>query len=217
MKPFYFFIPLSFFITINFSFAQKITSDSIRLNPEGDMTMILKTQTKKNLLYNRTIKWINATYQNPEKVIVGQQQNESVNVQGYKSNTILWKSAGVSGSLGMSYHIYFTLQDTSLIFRFKVDEIRNEAFAASAQNNTYVSNFFKKDGTIRPFYSDWKIQLEQKINELFFSYIEKLNDNAMSSDEALAELKKAKDKLDRGIITQQEYDKMKEELMPFIK
>ncbi len=217
MNNFFIFLLNAQRVTINFSFAQKITSDSIRLNPEGEMTIILKTQTKKNLLYNRTIKWINATYQNPEKVIVGQQQNESVNVQGYKSNTILWKSAGVSGSLGMSYHIYFTFQDSSLIFRFTVDEVRNETYAASAQNNAYLSNFFKKDGTIRPFYSDWKIQLEQKINELFFSYIEKLNDNAMSSDEALAELKKAKDKLDLGIITQQEYDKLKEELMPFIK
>jgi hypothetical protein len=38
-----------------------------------------------------------------------------------------------------------------------------------------------------------------------------------TSDEALAELKKAKDKLDLGIITQEEYDKIKAELVPFIK
>jgi hypothetical protein len=39
----------------------------------------------------------------------------------------------------------------------------------------------------------------------------------MTSDEALAELKKAKDKLDLGLITQEEYDKIKAELVPFIK
>jgi predicted Zn-dependent peptidase len=38
-----------------------------------------------------------------------------------------------------------------------------------------------------------------------------------TSDEALAELKKAKDKLDLGIITQEEYDKIKSDLLPFIK
>jgi hypothetical protein len=38
-----------------------------------------------------------------------------------------------------------------------------------------------------------------------------------TSDEALAELKKAKDKLDLGLITQEEYDKIKAELVPFIK
>jgi hypothetical protein len=39
----------------------------------------------------------------------------------------------------------------------------------------------------------------------------------MSSDEALAALKKAKDKLDLGLISQEEYDKIKAELTPFIK
>ncbi len=38
-----------------------------------------------------------------------------------------------------------------------------------------------------------------------------------SSDEALEKLKKAKDKLDLGLITQEEYDKIKTELTPFIK
>ena len=38
-----------------------------------------------------------------------------------------------------------------------------------------------------------------------------------SSDEALTELKKAKDKLELGLITQEEFDKLKEELSKFIK
>jgi hypothetical protein len=38
-----------------------------------------------------------------------------------------------------------------------------------------------------------------------------------TSDEALTELKKAKDKLDLGLITQEEYDKLKAELSKFIK
>ena len=39
----------------------------------------------------------------------------------------------------------------------------------------------------------------------------------MTSDDALNQLKKAKDKLDLGIITQEEYDKLKSELIKFIK
>jgi len=38
-----------------------------------------------------------------------------------------------------------------------------------------------------------------------------------TSDEALSELKKAKDKLDLGLITQEQFDKLKAELSPFIK
>lgn len=39
----------------------------------------------------------------------------------------------------------------------------------------------------------------------------------MTSDDALAELKKAKDKLDLGLITQEDYDKLKAELSKYIK
>lgn len=39
----------------------------------------------------------------------------------------------------------------------------------------------------------------------------------MTSDEALEELKRAKDKLDLGLITQQEFDSIKKELASFIK
>jgi hypothetical protein len=39
----------------------------------------------------------------------------------------------------------------------------------------------------------------------------------MTSDEALSELKKAKDKLDLGIITQAKYDSLKVEYTKYIK
>jgi hypothetical protein len=41
--------------------------------------------------------------------------------------------------------------------------------------------------------------------------------SVMSSDQAMSELKKWKDKLDLGLISQEEYDKKKEELIKFIK
>ncbi len=39
----------------------------------------------------------------------------------------------------------------------------------------------------------------------------------MTSDEALAELKKAKDKLDLGLITQEDYEKIKADVVKYIK
>lgn len=57
----------------------------------------------------------------------------------------------------------------------------------------------------------------------YFVYIEdaifmgEVKSLVMSSDEALIELKKAKDKLDLGLISQEEYDKLKVELSKFIK
>jgi len=45
----------------------------------------------------------------------------------------------------------------------------------------------------------------------------KIDSNILSSDEALIELKRSKDKLDLGLITQEEFDAKKAELSPFIK
>lgn len=45
----------------------------------------------------------------------------------------------------------------------------------------------------------------------------RVNSNLMTSDEALSELKRAKDKLDLGLITQEEFDKIKQELSKLIK
>jgi hypothetical protein len=39
----------------------------------------------------------------------------------------------------------------------------------------------------------------------------------LSSDDALAQLKKAKDKLDLGLITQADYDKIKSDMSAYIK
>ena len=57
----------------------------------------------------------------------------------------------------------------------------------------------------------------------YFFFIEdaiqsgEIKSSIMSSDRALEELKKAKDKLDLEIITQEEYNKIKDELKQFIK
>lgn len=46
---------------------------------------------------------------------------------------------------------------------------------------------------------------------------EELQSKGMTSDKALSELKKAKEKLDLGIITQDDFDKLKSELSKYIK
>lgn len=59
--------------------------------------------------------------------------------------------------------------------------------------------------------SNYSVQLENAIS------VGEVKSFGMTSDEALAELKKAKDKLDLEIITQEEYDEIKADLMKYIK
>lgn len=59
--------------------------------------------------------------------------------------------------------------------------------------------------------SNYSVQLENAIS------VGEVKSFGMSSDEALAELKKAKDKLDLELISQEDYDKIKADLMKYIK
>jgi len=69
----------------------------------------------------------------------------------------------------------------------------------------------------------YKVSFQTKGIDNYFLNIEdaitvgEVKSFGMTSDEALAALKKAKDKLDLGLITQEEYEKIKSELTPFIK
>ena len=59
--------------------------------------------------------------------------------------------------------------------------------------------------------SNYTIQFENALST------DEVKGFGLSSDDALTALKKAKDKLDLGLITQEEYDKLKLELSNYIK
>lgn len=63
----------------------------------------------------------------------------------------------------------------------------------------------------KAFIGTYKIDFEQAITT------GEIKSSGYTSDEALSALKKAKDKLDLGIITQHEYDSIKVELVKYIK
>lgn len=73
--------------------------------------------------------------------------------------------------------------------------------------------------------SGFSVQVVANMANIGLMYIEfenaiasgEIEGQGMTSDKALEELKKEKDKLDLDIITQEEYDKIKAELMEFIK
>lgn len=59
--------------------------------------------------------------------------------------------------------------------------------------------------------SNYSIQFENAVS------VGEVKSSGMTSDEALAELKKAKDKLDLEVITKEEYENIKAELIKYIK
>ncbi len=89
------------------------------------------------------------------------------------------------------------------------DEVEiKRIYIAGNQRTGYYASFETKGMTV---FHHYFIKAEKALET------GELKANGISSDAALSELKKAKDKLDLGLMTQEDYDKKKEELGKFIK
>lgn len=95
-------------------------------------------------------------------------------------------------------------------------------------NSTAMNRSFeiKKIKVIGNQKQGFKVQIQSKgltgVDNYFFVLedaiqVGEIKSKGMNSDQAMIELKKAKDKLDLGIITQEEYEKIKMELIKYIK
>ncbi len=132
---------------------------------------------------------------------------------------------------GFSYSVGDTIQfgtpsgtNGKFVYIQKMDITGTVYIVGPEAVNTYaVIKKIYVGGTKR---SGWKITIQTKgftVVDNYFLYLEdaiangEIKSNGMTSDEALSELKKWKDKLDLGLITQEEFDAKKEELSKYIK
>ena len=188
--------------------------DSIKVTNNGFTIVSIKKTVSDKIAYNRTIEWVNETYKNPDNVITGKVEGKSVTVKGYSSDAWNYKNLSLTYYFSMDYNIYITIQDSLIQFNIVEGNHYNSDGGRYLGNS---SSFYKSNGEYRPMYNNAKPSLEATLNNLWFSYQNKFVNVEMSSEEALAELKKAKDKLDLELITQEEYDKLKAELSKYIK
>lgn len=86
-------------------------------------------------------------------------------------------------------------------------EIKKIAVVGTKRSGYYV--YFRTKGATG--IANYSIQVEAALEA------GELKGSGMTSDEALSALKKAKDKLDLGLITQADFDKLKAELSQYIK
>ena len=112
------------------------------------------------------------------------------------------------------------LPKTGEVFYFITDESGRGLTLGSTGSEIEIKKFSvtgnKKVGRVVYFRTkigsaSYTIQFERALE------IGEVKGSGLSSDEALTELKKAKDKLDLGLITQEEFDKQKAELSKYIK
>ena len=172
--------------------------------------------------YDVVKKWINFTYNNPNVVIKSEIENEYIRITG--SADVCWVAMG-----WMALHCFD--QYHTLTFEFKNDEIKFKIFQLEM---TWLPGKWTGRGreNYNPTYNDMQMSNMRKrkdhtdaaaatmayLNE-YANEIENMikKSMTMTSDKALAELKRQKDKLDLEIISQAEYDSVKAVLIKYIK
>jgi len=98
---------------------------------------------------------------------------------------------------------------TNLTASFSGTETEIKRIAVVGNKRMGYSVSFRTKGVIA--LSNYSIQFENALST------GEVKGFGLSSDDALAQLKKSKDKLDLGLITQEEYDKLKADLTKYIK
>lgn len=187
--------------------------DSIKLVYPGVLTEVsFKVNTSSDFSYQRTLNWINETYKNPDRVLVGKKEGHSVTISGYSENAC-YSVGFLAQSYDISYHLYITITDSLINYKMVIDDLYYKNKPTSG-----VSSFFNNKGEYRlKFMNVAKSTLEATVNNILFSYYDKLMTAGMTSNEALTELNKYKNMLDLELITQDEYNAKKAELIKYIK
>ena len=205
---------IAFTITLLLSFNQVFAQENIQLSQAGFNEVVFNATQSDNITYQRIIDWVNSTYKNPEKVIVGNVADESVIISGYMDNAWHYKSLGIEFYYDMTYKIYIRLKDGVVTFQF-ADE--THTLSGGSAKIFPAQAFYNKKGEYKEAYNTGKATLEESINALYLSFKQKVGYSSLTNNEAIEQLKKAKEKLDLGLITQEQYDLKKAELTPFIK
>ena len=174
--------------------------------------------------YDVVKKWINFTYNNPNVVIKSEIENEYIRITG--SASVCWEAKGFMG-------LHCFNQNHTLTFEFKNNEIKFQIFQLEMDWLPGTIGI-QQDGikNYNPTYNDMQMSNMRKrkdhtdaatstlayLNE-YANEIENLIKKSMimTSDKALAELKRQKDKLDLEIISEAEYDSIKAVLIKYIK
>ena len=104
--------------------------DSIKIIPTENIYETSLNDVKINvnlnptIVYNRTISWVNKTYANPEKVLTGKVEGESVTISGYSKNAAYCNTIMKTRSyFDISYHLYLTFKDSTINYKMIIDEI----------------------------------------------------------------------------------------------
>lgn len=178
-----------FSIIVCFSAAFSAQSSEFVLDKNGftDYLVIEIPDKSANFLYNKTIEWVNKTYNNPKEVIKGDVKDDYIRIQGVRSDLYCYSPLGLPVCFDVRYQIEISFKDN----KYKFDIVELEEYVKPSQytsggwrplmsgNNT--EEFFKKDGNIKGGYKNYLLNIPKYFNELNDSLKNYINNSGIQS------------------------------------
>jgi hypothetical protein len=130
---------------------------------------------------------------------------------------------GTVFKVGEKVKIGIPSSQTNFVYIQHVDPVVGASIVGPNYSNSEVEvKKIQVSGSLRKGYKVWVITNGGvALGKLYFDIetaiqTKEVKGNGMSSDDALSQLKKAKDKMDLGLITQDEFNKLRTELSKYI-
>lgn len=124
-------------------------------------------------IYQKTIKWIQESYKDPQQVLKANIENEKIRIEAFKSNAWYYMSLGTKYLYDMDYTFEIEFKDRKIRLTYTPGQ-----FWAQGKRGLTYESFYKSAGEIRPAYKESEISLEQTMNELrdsLYNYLTKKN------------------------------------------
>ena len=156
--------------TITLNFAQDNKEFQLDKNGISDFVVTEVPGKTKEELYRQTLNWINKTYKNPDKVILGKVENDYIRIEGYQSDMFCMASNCQEGK----YQIEISFKDGK--YKFQIFELKQNVGSYNWVAVDFNSNkdfYFDNNGLKKKFQRYSEIpQYFNDLNKSLLNYIE---------------------------------------------
>ena len=150
----------------NLTFGQELPNLIITPSGVEPIVVIVEGKTATEM-YNKSIDWINETYENPNEVIKAKIENKKIRINGLSKGA--WRyTAGIKVVFSVGYSIEISFKDGRYKFEYNINNFYNDSNNGEKMGESYL-NFYKK-GKVRKYYTESIPSLEKTINNISKSY-----------------------------------------------
>lgn len=119
------------------------------------------------MLYNKTLNWIQETYKDPEHVLKAKIENEKIRIEAVAQDAWSYKIMGMKQTYNMIYYLEISFKDGKYKLDYQIGE-----FLLNNGDKVFFGwkDFYKKNGEVRNAYSDAIPSIENTMNYFSLNY-----------------------------------------------